>query len=144
LGKPETMATETAEHHASLQGSTFVWHELYAADDQKAVDFYTQALDFGTQEMDMGPMGTYRMLTKNGQGVAGVMNTSKPPMDQMNIPPHWATYLAVDDVDARLAKCKELGATVVVEPMDIPGVGRMSLIQDPIGAHIWLFKPAPM
>jgi predicted enzyme related to lactoylglutathione lyase len=46
----------------------------------------------------------------------------------------------VDDVDARLAKCKEMGATVLVDPMDIPKVGRMALIQDPQGSVIWLFK----
>lgn len=30
------------------------------------------------------------------------------------------------------------------EPMDIPSVGRMTLIHDPLGAHIWLYKPAEM
>ncbi|MEG0172581.1 MAG: VOC family protein, partial [Aeromonas sp.] len=33
---------------------------------------------------------------------------------------------------------------VVVPPMDIPTVGRMALIADPQGAHIWLFTSAPM
>lgn len=137
------MATDTVNEHALSQGSTFVWHEVYGPNAQAIVDFYTKALDFGTQEMPMGEMGTYRMLTRNGMAVCGVMDTSTPEMASSNIPPHWATYLAVDDIDARLAKCKELGATVVVPPMDIPTVGRMTLIQDPIGAHIWLFKPAP-
>ena len=136
------MATETADQHAISTGRTFVWHEVYVPDAGAAIDFYTKALDFGTQEFDMGSMGTYKMLTKNGQGVAGVLSTTEMKMD--GIPPHWATYIAVDDVDARLAKCQELGATVVVPPMDIPTVGRMSLIADPQGARIWLFKPHPM
>lgn len=134
------MATDTMDQHALNTGRTFVWHEVYAPDAQKAIDFYTQALDFGTQEMDMGPMGSYRMLTRNGQGVAGVMSTNSPEMQ--GVPPHWATYIAVDDVDARLAKCQSLGATVIVPPMDIPTVGRMTLIQDPQGAHVWLYKDA--
>jgi len=58
------------------------------------------------------------------------------------VPPHWAVYIGVDDVDARLAKCVELGATVLVEPMDVQTVGRMALIQDPQGATFWLFKDA--
>jgi predicted enzyme related to lactoylglutathione lyase len=82
--------------------------------------------------------GDYTMLTMNGMGVAGVMDTNT--LDHPNVPPHWAAYLSVDDVDARLAKCKEMGATVLVDPMDIPKVGRMALIQDPQGSVIWLFK----
>ena len=136
------MATDTMDQHAINQGSTFVWHEVYAPDADKAIAFYKEALDFGVQDMPMGEMGTYRMLTKNGQGVAGVLSTTE--MNMEGVPPHWATYLAVDDVDARLAKCQELGATLVVPPMDIPPVGRMTLIADPQGAHIWLFKPNPM
>lgn len=124
---------------ALLSGQTFVWHELYAPDAQKATDFYVNALDFGMTEHDMGEMGKYRMLTRNGQAVCGVLGTADNP--QLNdVPPHWATYVAVDDVDARLAKCQQLGAKLVVPPMDIPSVGRMALISDPQGAHIWIFK----
>lgn len=126
------------DEHALAVGSTFVWHEVYAPNAEAAIDFYTKALDFGTQAMPMGEMGTYHMLTKNGTAIAGVMATNTPEM--ANVPPHWATYIAVDDVDARLQKCLDLGATVVVPAMDIPSVGRMVLIQDPQGAHIWLYK----
>ena len=87
-------------------------------------------------------MGTYKMLTRNGKPVCGVFGTDSAEM--AHTPPHWATYLAVDDVDARLAKCTELGAKVIVQPMDVPTVGRMALIQDPAGAHIWLFKGTPL
>ncbi len=133
--------TPTMNDHALAVGSTFVWHEAYGPDPDAIVDFYTKALDFGTQNYDMGEMGTYRMLTKNGVGVAGVLGTNTPEMK--DVPPHWATYVAVDDVDARLAKCQSLGAKLVHGPMNVPSVGRMVLIQDPQGAHIWLFKPDP-
>jgi len=59
------------------------------------------------------------------------------------VPPHWATYLSVDDVDARVEKCVEHGGTLVVPAMDVPTVGRMALIHDPQGAHVWLFKGEP-
>lgn len=132
----------TMDQQAVNVGSTFVWHEVYLPDAAKAIEFYTKALDFGVDEMDMGEMGTYKMLTRNGAPVAGVMSTTEMP-DMQDVPPHWSTYLGVDDVDARLAKCTSMGATIVVPPMDIPGVGRMALISDPQGAHIWLFKGEP-
>lgn len=136
-----TTETPTQEEHAINQGSTFVWHEIYAPDAQAAIDFYTKALDFGTEDWPAEGF-TYRMLTKNGKGVAGVMSTSEGPAE--GAPTHWSTFIAVDNVDSRLAKCQELGATVVHGPMDIPKVGRMVLIKDPQGAVVWLFHPEPM
>jgi uncharacterized protein len=122
-------------------GSNFVWHEVYGPDAQVAIDFYTRALDFGVEHYDMGEMGNYPMLTKGGVPVCGVMGTANHPQ-MADVPPHWATYLAVDDLDARLARCQEHGATLVVPPIEVPNVGRMALITDPQGAHLWLYKPA--
>jgi predicted enzyme related to lactoylglutathione lyase len=134
------MATPTLEEHALAAGRAFPWHECYTPNKQKTIEFYTKALGMGTEEYDMG-VGSYTMLKVNGTAVAGIMDTSEPPLVGMDVPPHWAVYLAVDDVDARIDKCKALGAKVVHGPMDIPKVGRMVLIQDPQGAHLWLFKP---
>jgi predicted enzyme related to lactoylglutathione lyase len=86
---------------------------------------------------------TYKMLVANGKAVAGCWGTQDTP-GMENVPPHWAVYIAVDDVDARLAKCQELGANLLHGPMDIPTVGRMALVQDPQGATFWLFKSVPM
>lgn len=133
------MAT-TLEDHAMAAGRAFPWHEVYAPDAEAALEFYTKALDMDTEAMDMGPMGKYHMLKVNGTSIAGVMSTNNP--DMKDVPPHWAVYHSVDDVDARVEKVKSLGGTLVVPAMDIPGVGRMALIADPQGAHLWLFKDA--
>ena len=138
---PETQTSP--EQHALAAGTAFPWHELYVPDDAAGMEFYTKALGMGTNTMDMGEF-KYTMLTHNGNNVCGIMSTSSPQMKDMNIPPHWAVYMSVDDVDARVAKVEELGGKVVVPAMDIPTVGRMALISDPQGAHIWLFKSAPM
>ncbi|MGV3618163.1 MAG: VOC family protein [Fimbriimonas sp.] len=131
--------TNALQEFTNAVGNNFPWHELNVPDVPAAVAFYTAALGFGTKQMDMGEMGSYSMLTRDGQGIAGMMDTNHLPHP---VPPHWAVYLAVDDVDARLEKCTALGATIVVPAMDIPTVGRMSLIADPLGAHIWLFTPS--
>ena len=52
------------------------------------------------------------------------------PADQ---PVGWSVTFAVEDADAAAAKAVELGATIVVPPMDAPWV-RMSVISDPQGA----------
>jgi len=52
------------------------------------------------------------------------------------MPPMWGAYVTVADCDASAASCRELGGKVCVRPMDIPGVGRFALLQDPQGAMI--------
>jgi len=133
------MAENQADQGALSQGRNFVWHEVYGPSSKVAIEFYTKALGFGTQDMPMGEMGTYTMLTRGGAPIAGVMGTSEIP-GMENIPPHWATYLSVENLDESLATVKEHGAAVHVEPMTVPTVGRMALITDPQGAHIWLFE----
>ena len=51
-------------------------------------------------------------------------------------PPHWMSYVAVNDVDAVAARIAELGGAVCVPPTDIPTVGRFSVINDPSGATL--------
>lgn len=128
------------DQHTSAVGKTFVWHEVYGPDDAASVEFYTKALDWGMQPMDMGPMGNYNMFTVNGVPVAGCVATANNP-EMQGVPPHWATYISVEDVDARAEKCVSLGASILVPAMDVPTVGRMALIQDPQGATFWLYKP---
>jgi hypothetical protein len=63
-----------------------------------------------------------------------------PPVEGM--PPFWGVYFSVADTDATVAKAKELGATVLAEPMDLPGVGRMAALLDPQGAAFSIIKNA--
>jgi predicted enzyme related to lactoylglutathione lyase len=62
----------------------------------------------------------------------------------MKMPPavphsHWLTYIAVKNVDESTRNARELGAKVMVEPQDIPNIGRFSAIDDPTGAGVALF-----
>ena len=58
------------------------------------------------------------------------------PPEAEGSPPMWGTYVTVDDVDIVARSALELGATVVVEPRDIPEVGRFCVIRDPQGAFV--------
>ena len=57
-------------------------------------------------------------------------------------PAHWSVTFGVDDADATAAQAKELGATVIVEPMDAPWV-RTTVIADPAGATFTASKYVP-
>ena len=62
-----------------------------------------------------------------------------PPME--GIPNHWHVYFAVEDIDAALAKARDLGANVVNGPMPTP-IGPMATLSDPQGAMFSLFAPS--
>ena len=85
-----------------------------------------------------GPGQTYNVLKAGGNDVGGCM---EPPMP--GVPNHWHVYFAVDDADATAAQATEQGGQVIVEPFDIPSVGRSALLADPQGAMFSVLKPAP-
>jgi predicted enzyme related to lactoylglutathione lyase len=47
----------------------------------------------------------------------------------------------VEDIKASTANARSLGATIVVDVMEIPGIGWFSIFSDPTGATLALFQP---
>ena len=50
------------------------------------------------------------------------------------MPPTWGIYITVDNIEDTVKKAKESGGTILVEPKDIPQIGKFAIIQDPQGA----------
>lgn len=91
---------------------------------------------FGWEALEAGPpeeTGGYGFFTSGGRMVAGVGPSQEPG------PPHWTTYVAVQDADDTTQRVEEAGGKVVVAPMDVMGAGRMAVFEDPTGAYfsIW-------
>ncbi|MGI8731776.1 MAG: VOC family protein [Pyrinomonadaceae bacterium] len=116
--------------------NSLCWNELATKDTAKAGEFYSELFGWDRNAQQMEEM-TYTSFM-NGDRPAGGMYEPTPEMGE--IPPHWAVYFAVTDADAMAARATELGATVCVPPMDIPGVGRMAAIKDPQGAAFAVIK----
>lgn len=104
----------------------FSWCELVTTDPARAAEFYKSLFGWNVKEM-AAEMGGYRVVSIGEQGVGGIMAA---PQGQP-IPPHWGCYVTVADVDETIEKCKSLGGRVVMEPMEVPNVGRMAVLQDP-------------
>src|SRR5579883_1919114 len=114
----------------------FVWHELHTGDRAKAAKFYAQLLGWETRDVPMGPGEPYTLGLLGGKDVAGITRSMGPA----DAPPHWLPYIAVDDVDASAAKIKALGGKTLMDPMDIPNVGRFAPVTDPQGAAFAIYK----
>ena len=116
----------------------FIWDELGTTDADGAQRFYEEV--FGWTTNDMGPdYGGYRVFNRGETGIAGLMT-----LPDASLPPHWQPYVQVDDPDAVVARAGELGGSTLAEPMDVPNVGRLAVLQDPQGATFGILRPAPM
>jgi uncharacterized protein len=118
----------------------FVWYELMTTDRGAAKAFYSNVVGWETQDAPMPGMIYTMFTTKDGQ-VGGLMDLPEEAR-KMGAPPSWLGYVGVNDVDASTEQAKRLGATVHVEPRDIPNVGRFSVIADPQRITLALFKSA--
>ena len=127
---------------APASEGAFLWDELLTTDVDGAKRFYSEVVGWTTAEMDMGEMGVYTLFRRGGDVDSAGCMTLPEKAREMGAPPHWLAYLATDDVDAAVAKAATLGGTTLVNPMDVPNVGRFAVLQDPTGAVFGLFKPA--
>jgi predicted enzyme related to lactoylglutathione lyase len=125
--------SERANEHG-----TNIWNELVTADAGSATPFYDQMLGIKADQMDMGGRQTYTTFNVGGRSVGGTM----APQTE-GVPPHWNVYFNVDDADAAVAKAKDLGAQEIAPAFDVPGVGRMAVLQDPQGAMFNLMQNPP-
>jgi len=114
------------------QHGAFSWSELMTPDIAAAKAFYSRLFGWTLDDMQMGDMN-YTVIKAGDRDVGGMMVT---PTEAQGSPPMWGTYVTVDDVDSVAATATKLGATLVVEPRDISGVGRFCVIRDPQGAFI--------
>jgi hypothetical protein len=112
---------------------SFTWSELSTSDLAKSKAFYTEVFGWG-----WGGSDEYAEAQVAGRTVGGVM--PRPAEMPAEVPDHWLVYFGATEVDADTAKARDSGATVVVEPMDIPGTGRFAVLMDPQGAAFALFK----
>jgi predicted enzyme related to lactoylglutathione lyase len=117
-------------------GNPFVHVELHTSDIDKAKKFYGQLFAWKFEDVAMGPSGQYTMI-KPGEGTGGGMLKHPMPGE----PSMWLAYVVVEDVAAATEKAKKLGAKVVRDVTEVPGAGWLSIITDPTGATLGLWKP---
>ncbi len=109
------------------------WYEVYAHDTKATAKFYTDLFGWTADVMPMPGM-EYTVFSFNGVQISGMMEIAGEMKD---VPPHWAIYFTVDDIDKTAAQAAELGGTVFVPPTDIPQVGRFAGLLSPQGVRFY-------
>ena len=131
---------QAANHTGSqLRGEpgTMNWAEVQTRDKEAAQPFYEQVFGFETETMDMGPAGGYVLFKLNGQPAAGLIEIGP---DWGDVPSSWSVVFEVEDADAAVAKVRELGGSVIIEPRDLEGIGRFAVVADPWRAVFQVIK----
>jgi uncharacterized protein len=120
---------------SSYPHGTFSWIDLATTDVESAKGFYGKLFGWEYDDMPAGEGLTYSMAKIDGASVAAIAEDTTG-----QAPPHWNSYITVDDVDATAARAGELGGKLVAEPFDVLDAGRMAVIADPTGAFVALWQ----
>ncbi len=113
------------------------WVDTSQPAPEAAVSFYSGL--FGWEFADVMPPGSegkYFVARLRGGDVAAVgsIPEAAPPMAT------WNTYVWVASADETASKVRDAGGTVVMEPFDVMGAGRMAVFTDPEGAAFCVWQ----
>jgi predicted enzyme related to lactoylglutathione lyase len=114
---------------------SFSWSELHTGDVDGAKAFGDAVFGWTYSDQDFGGT-TYTVVQLGENGVGGMVGL---PDD---VPANWLNFFAVEDCDATVATVRELGGTVMMEPMEVEGVGRFAVVVDPFGAQFGIIRNA--
>lgn len=119
---------------------TLNWSELITRDPLSSAEFYGDVFGWTAETRPMGDM-EYTTFAQNGHVLAGMM--AMPDALPAEIPSYWLAYLGVDNLDAAVQESARLGATQMVGPTEVPGMGNFAIITDPLGAAVGLWESTP-
>ena len=105
------------------------WHELLAAEWEKALAFYGELFDWKKADADIDATGAYQLFSAGGRAIGGML--TKPP----TVPdPFWLYYFNVGDIDAAAKRVTTAGGRILDGPLELPGGGWIVHCTDPQGA----------
>jgi predicted enzyme related to lactoylglutathione lyase len=117
-------------------GNPVVHWELWSKEPQRAAAFYEEVFDWKIQHV---PELDYRMVETGGVGGinGGIMRPQEGPW-----PGNMAFYIGVDELAPYREKIVAAGGRIVVERMEVPGMGAFALFADPDGRVLGIWQPA--
>ena len=117
----------------------FCWVDLNAHDLEAAAAWYGDLFGWTQvkQETQGGPPYAFFMCGESPAAAVGQMNEE---MKAQGIPPLWNSYICVEDCEAMQKKAAELGATITVPTMEVPGHGKLCFLMDPEGGAIAMWQ----
>jgi len=122
----------------------FFWYELMTPDQAGSQAFYTKVVGWtvAAPAMDDGHGNPYLVFSAGERGIGGLFQLTDE-MQAHGARPAWVGYIHVADVDARVNAIVEAGGKQLMDPVELPGVGRFAMVADPGGAPFYVMNPRP-
>jgi hypothetical protein len=105
------------------------WHELLAADGNKAFAFYSELFGWQAGARQSDTLDSYQLIETDGRIVGGVF--TKLPRAPV---PFWLYYVDVPDIAVAVARVREGQGQVVQGPLELPDGSWIARCIDPQGA----------
>jgi uncharacterized protein len=105
------------------------WHELLAADWEKAFSFYGELFDWRKVSIEVNATGTYQLFSIGGLTIGGM--STKPSIVPV---PFWLYYFNIEDIDAAAERVKTGGGQILEGPLEVRGGAWIARCTDPQGA----------
>lgn len=109
---------------------TVSWTELMTRDVEAAKTFYASTLGWEFEDMS-SEEGAYYIAKSGEEALCGFVPIESSEEEAQS---HWFCYIEVDNVDRRVNDVARAGGQVLQPPSDMPGVGRIAIVQDSTGA----------
>lgn len=115
---------------------TIVWNELNTHDAEQAKRFYSELLGWSFVTVEEND---YIVASKGDTMVAGILDLSNLD-DGSEIPPSWFTYIEVENIDDACVQVVSNGGKITRPTFEVPGVGRIAIVQDNTGACLGIMQ----
>lgn len=109
--------------------------ELMSTDVEKAQNFFGQLFDWKFDPIQGGDGMPYTVIRVGDGTGGGIMKNPMPVAPSM-----WMPYVLVDDLRASTDKAIKLGATLIKDITEVPNIGSFSIIAEPSGGMLGLWK----
>lgn len=114
------------------------WLEVSSTDVSASAEFYRNLFDWPI----VTDVKSDYTKTSFGRGETGIGFRHAAEMQGLT-PGSVLVYVQVDDVDAAIARAKELGAPIYKDKTQVPSGGWMAIVGDPGGNRIGLMEYVP-
>lgn len=119
-----------------MAANRIVHFEIPANEPEELTKFYAGLFGWTFQKAPMPGVDYWPCATGDGAGIDGAVTK------RQNAQQPWMNYVEVESIDAFIEKATELGATVALPKMPVPGVGAIAALVDPEGNAFGLLEKA--
>jgi len=133
------MGTPTGPQSRAGAAGTFCWLDLAASDLDAAQQFYRRVFGWNFRAQPaLG--GVFTRAALDGRDLAVSLYPLRRAQLEQGVPSHWTPYVQVPDVEVAVRGAQAAGGRTVIAPLEIPGIARIAVVQDAVGALVGLWQ----